>query len=375
MILPGFIKKELIQTLRDPHLAVMILLAPVLQILLFGFALTNDVVNIRLGASFAPGDVVAADIYNAALASKRFIHVDISGKTPEGAVHSGVVDAVIVAPQGGLTRWIGGRVTGGAGVGSAGAAEGTGGELQLLIDASNVVRAVAIDGFMQGIVQKTCFPGMTSPLKVVVRTLYNPTLETTTFTVPGVMAMILMVLVMILTCTSIAKEKESGTFETIISAPIKRRHIIIGKTLPFAIVGLFNTLVILAAGRFFFDLPFRGNAWMFALENLLFVICSVMVGILLSTFVKNQQQSMLCCFFVIFILMMLSGSFFPIENMPKWLQWIAYMNPMAHHTLLIRNILLKGGNLEYVVQHLLAIFGAGVVLAILAFRRFRITLN
>ncbi|MDR1597403.1 MAG: ABC transporter permease [Holosporales bacterium] len=359
MKLLGFIKKELIQTLRDPHLGVMILLAPVLQILLFGFALTNDVVNIRLGACFAPNDVVAADIYNAAVASKRFCRADITGYSPEGAVRAGVVDAVMVAPAKGLTR-------GGANKNA---------ELQLLIDASSVVRAVSIDGFMQAIVQKVCAPAESPPLAIVAKILYNPQLETSTFTVPGVMATILLMLVLILTCTSIAKEKESGTFETIISAPIKRQHIILGKTVPFALVGLFNSLLILIAGRIFFNLPFRGCWWIFATEGLLFVVCSVLLGILLSTFVKNQQQSMLCCFFVMFILMMLSGAFFALDNMPAWLRWVAYANPMSHHTLLVRNILLKGGGLDYVVPHLLCILGANIVLGIAAFRRFKITLN
>lgn len=359
MKLLGFIKKEVIQTLRDPHLAVMILLAPVLQILLFGYALTNDVVNIRLGAYFSPSDVVCADIYNAALASGRFAPVDTSDLMPEDVVQRGLADAVIVAPEAGLTR---------------GAGNSTG-KLQLLIDASNVIRAISINGFIQGITKKICEPMSAPPLTLVVRTLFNPTLETTTFTVPGVMAMILMILVMISTCTSIAKEKESGTFETIISAPIKRSHIILGKTVPFAIIGLLNTFVILIAGRIFFDLPFVGNVFMFTIENLAFVTCAVFCGILLSTFVKNQQQSMLCCFFVTFVLMMLSGSFFPIENMPTWLRALSRLNPMAHHTFLIRNMLLKGGNIEYVLEHMIEMLLAGAAIAVLAFRRFRITLN
>jgi ABC-type multidrug transport system permease subunit len=122
-------------------------------------------------------------------------------------------------------------------------------------------------------------------------------------------------------------------------------------------------------------MPFRGSAGIFIIENLMFVTCAVLFGILLSTFVKNQQQSMLCSFMVIFILIMLSGSFFPIDNMPKWLQLVAYLNPMAHHTFLIRNILLKGGELGYVMTHLLGILVASTVVGFVAFRRFKITLN
>lgn len=359
MILRGFIKKEIIQTLRDPRLGVMVLIMPVLQILIFGYALTNDVINIRLGGYFSPSDFIARDIYKSAIASQWFLPVDVSGLSPEQAILSGKVDAVVVAPEGGVTKTVG---------------RGEG-RLQLLINASNVLRARAIDGYIQSIALKTCAPNISSPVHIITRPLYNPALETTTFIVPGIMAMILTTLVMILTCTSIAKEKESGTFETIISAPIKRRSIILGKTIPFALVGLFNTFVVLLAGLFFFDLPFRGNFFMFLGENLLFVICAVMIGVLMSTFVKNQQQSMLCSFIVIFVLMMLSGSFFPIDNMPLWLRWIAYINPMAHHTFLLRNILLKGGDLVYVIQHCLAILASTAFIALCSFLRFRITLN
>ncbi|MDR0632534.1 MAG: ABC transporter permease [Holosporales bacterium] len=361
MILRGFIKKEIIQTLRDPRLGVMVLIMPVLQILLFGYALTNDVINIKLGGYFQPSDVVAQDIYKAAVASQWFLPIDVAGTPPEQAILSGKVDAVIIAPEGGVTKTVGRNE----------------GKMQLLVNATNVLRAVAIDGYIQNIAWKVCSAdgGRQSPVNVVMRSLYNPTLETSTFIVPGLMAMILTVLVMILTCTSIAKEKESGTFETIISAPIKRRSIILGKTIPFALVGLFNTFVVLIAGLCFFDLPFRGSFLIFLVENLFFVVCAVLLGILMSTFVKNQQQAMLCSFIVIFVLMMLSGSFFPIDNIPIWLRWFAYANPMAHHTLLIRNILLKGGDIAYVVQHCLAILAATSVIALCAFSRFRITLN
>jgi ABC-2 type transport system permease protein len=359
MILRGFIKKEITQTLRDPRLGLMVLIAPVFQILLFGFAITNDVININLGAYFQPNDVAVRDIYNAALASKRFHGVDISKTSPDKAIQCGIADAVIIAPKYGLTRGIG---------------RGDG-ELQLLINSTNVIRAVAIDGYMQSIIHKIYGPNIDPPFKIIMRTLYNPTLETTTFIVPGIMGMILMVLVMVLASTSIAKEKESGTFETIISAPIKRKYIILGKTIPFALVGLFNTFVILISGIFFFNLPFRGNFIVFLLENLFFVVCAVMFGILLSTFVKNQQQSMLCSFMVIFVLMMLSGSFFPIENMPLWLRVIAYCNPMAHHTFLVRNILLKGGDPMYLIQHIAAILVSTIAIALYAFKRFKITLS
>lgn len=360
MILRGFIRKEIIQALRDVRLRMMIVLMPVMQLLLFGYALTNEVRNVRLAVYAEPHDVLMQEIYDHAIASHWFIPVKKQQTDPYAAIQSGAADAVLIAPQKGLTQ-------------QAGRNEG---KVQLLINATNVLRARAVEMYLQQIVQQTCSKEpQRSPLQVSVRILYNSTMETSTFTVPGMMSVLLTVLVMLLTCTSIAKEKETGTFETILSAPIRRRDIILGKTIPFALVGIFNVLIILFAARVFFNLPFRGSFIAFGIASLFFVYAALMIGILLSTFVKNQQQAMLCCFIVLFVALMLSGSFFPIENMPFALRGLSYINPLAHYTFLVRNILLKGGDIMYLLSYCAAMFGVGSVIAFFAFKRFHITLN
>lgn len=363
MILRGFIKKEVIQALRDAHLRMTIVVMPVLQLLLFGYALTNDVKNIHLDVYAQPNDVIVQEIYDQAMASGWFVPVRVHDSDPYEAIRSGHADAALVAPEHGFSR--------GVGRGEA--------RIQLLINASNVLRAQAIDGFVQSIVHrvttaKNAAP-MQQPLEVSVRVLYNSTMDTTTFTVPGMLSVLLTTLIMLLTCTSIAKEKESGTFETILSAPIKRRHIILGKTIPFAVLGLLNVLIILAAARLFFNLPFRGSLAAFMFASLVFVYAGLMIGVLLSTFVKSQQQSMLCCFIFLFVTLMLSGSFFSIENMPTPLRAFSYINPLAHYTFLVRNILLKGGDLFYLLAYSSAMFVVGSAIAWVAFKRFHITLN
>lgn len=363
MILRGFIRKEIIQALRDARLRVTIIVMPVIQLLLFGYALNNDVKNIHIAMYAQPHDVVMQEIYDNTIASKWFVPVAVHDDDPYEAIRSGHADVVLVPPPGGFDR-------------SIGRGEG---KLQVLINATNVLRAQAIEGFVQSIIHTTVYANQESippsPLNVSVRVLYNSTMDTTTFTVPGMMAVLLTILVMMLTCTSIAKEKESGTFETILSAPIKRRHIILGKTIPFALLGLLNVFIILFAARMFFDLPFRGSLIAFSVASLFFVYAGLMCGIWLSTFVKNQQQSMLCCFIFLFVMLMLSGSFFPVENMPYILRACSYINPVAHYTFLIRNILLKGGDIFYLIGYCSAMFVVGSLIAAMAFKRFHITLN
>lgn len=372
MILRGFIKKEIIQALRDPHLAVMILLAPLFQLLLFGYALTNEVKNLRLAIYNPPSDVVAQEIYDHALATKWFIPAREQTKDPIEDIQMGRADAVIVAPDAGISTRM----------------QRPEGNLQLLVNASNVLRAQAMDVYMQRIVQTvtqttlkqdpttTALKGVpSSPLTVSVRMLYNPSMDSMTFTVPGLVAALLTTLVIVLTCTSIAKEKESGTFETILSAPIHRRQIILGKTIPFVLVGILNVVIVLVASCLFFHLPFRGSLIGFGIASLCFLYTAVMTGILMSTFVENQQQSMLCGFIVLFVAMLLSGAFFSIENMPAPLRMLSYVNPLAHYTFLVRNIMLKGGDGMYLLMYCSALLGVGSVIAFFSFKRFKITLG
>ncbi|GHS92175.1 transport permease protein [Alphaproteobacteria bacterium] len=361
MILKGFIRKEIIQTLRDPHLGMAVIIMPVLQLLLFGYALTNEVKNIRLDVYAEPRDVLVQNIYDHALASRWFAPVKKHKANPIDAIQSGEADAVLVAPPGGLTR-------------AAGRNEE---KIQLLVNASDVLRAQAADIYLKSIAQSLEPKGEKTPhapLSVSVRMLYNPSMTSSTFTLPGIMSMLLTFLVMVLTCTSIAKEKERGTFEMIISAPIRRTDIILGKTIPFALVGVWNVFIALMASRFFFSLPLRGSLVAFGFVSLCYVYTALMAGVLMSTFVKNQQQSMMCNFMILFIAMMLSGCFFSVDNMPLPLRLISYVNPLAHYTFLVRNILLKGGDFMYLIQYSSALLGVGIVLAFFAFRRFRISL-
>ena len=360
----GFIKKELIQTLRDPRMRVLLFVMPVIQLTLFGVALSNEVKNIRLAAVFDSKDTVLRDVYERSIAGKWFIPAKSKERDPFTMIEADDADAVLVPPPGGLTRSLG--------RGDA--------KLQLLVNAVNVVQAQSIEAYLQNIVQQTVKDdlGLTPPIlpiQVSTRVLFNPALETSIFLVPGVMCMIMIISTMVLANVAIVREKEMGTFEMLISAPVSRSEVIYGKTIPYVLLGMSNLPLILGVAIFAFHVPMRGSLLALLIAAFAVVCTAVALGTLISTYCKNQQQATLAGFLFIFPMIMFSGMMFPLENMPAALRWLAFFDPLAHYMGLLRNIMLKGGETDYVVAHIMYLAIIAVVSVVASFRRFHTTLQ
>jgi ABC-2 type transport system permease protein len=220
------------------------------------------------------------------------------------------------------------------------------------------------------------FPGRAANRVVFdVRVLYNPTMETAIFMIPGIMTLIMCLATIMLTSMSIAREQDLGTFESIISAPLSNIEIILGKTVPFLIIGLMDAAFIMTAGMLIFGMPVRGAFALLFLGTFIFVCATVSVGTLISTFAKNQQQAMMGTFLFVFPAMLMSGIFFPIENMPVALKWIAYIDPLKYFITLLRGIMLKGNVPELFWPNLAVLFVMTVIAVVVSARRFRQTLN
>lgn len=361
MVIWGFLKKELIQLLRDPVMVIAIMVMPVVQVVILSQAITNEPKNLRLAIDLEPTDYLLHRIYDRAIASGWFIEIPNSESSAIDVVQSGNADVALVAPKGGFTR-------------SMQRGEG---ELQVLIDATNVLRAQAIDGYIQAIAMNVLQEEVSLPkptINFAIRILFNPQLDTQLFLIPAIMAILVYMSILSLLAISLTKEKESGTIETLISAPINKYQIIIGKTIPYVIVGLVNMLIIQAVGIWMFDLPFRGSIIQYTLAFFAFVIPSTATGLLLSTFANTQQQAMLGMMIITFLSLMLSGSLFPIENMPEFLQWVANINPLTHYTYLVRNSVLKGDDWIYFLQHTGALVAIGTIIMLFGIKRFKTTL-
>lgn len=365
LTLIGFIRKELTQSFRDPNMKFILFFAPIIQMFLFGVAISNEVKNIRLAAYYDVHDTVMNNIYIHSLANKWFVPVDTKHEhDPFQLIQSAKADAVLVAPPGGFSRALG--------RGDA--------PIQLLIDSTNVIQAQAVENYLKTIINtvvnnelKIDPPKM--PVKFDVRILYNPQLETSIFMIPGVMCIIMVFSTLMLTMTAIVREKESGTFEMLISAPLTLSEIIFGKTIPYVIIGLINLPIILSVALFGFHVPMRGSFLALFIAAFAFICTCVAIGALMSTFCKNQQQAALAAFWILFPAIMFSGLLFPLENMPTLIQWLAYCDPLAHYLGLLRNILLKGGGLEYVVTHTGVLIVMALLCTYVSFHRFRTTLQ
>jgi len=360
----GFFRKEIIQTLRDPRMRALVFVAPILQLLLFGYAISMEVRNIKLAVSSQQADRLTREVAERAYCSHWFVPVKTQGQDPFVWVQSGQADAVLVMPAEGLEKALG---------------QGQG-KMQLLIDASNVVRAQAVERYMKMVlleVMQSKYPGMnlSTGFNFDVRMLYNPAMITSYFLVPGVMMMLLVLVTVLLTAMSLVREREAGTFETLISAPLKNWEILAGKTLPYMILGMIIVHLILLAAMLIFGVPFRGAYWKFLLAGFVFVCTTISIGTLISTIAKRQQQAMMATFLFLFPAILLSGMMFPVENMPKALIGVAYLNPLKYMLTLLRNILLKGGDNWVFWTNLGALVLIGVVAVGVSFNRFRQTLN
>ncbi|HOX22478.1 MAG TPA: ABC transporter permease [Elusimicrobiales bacterium] len=310
----AFIRKELTQTLRDMKMRALLFGAPIIQMTIFGLALSTEIKNIKLAVFSQPKDAMFERVTDGFYTSGWFTRVGYKlGEDPFELIASGRADAVLIAPTEGLAH----------------SAERGGGKMQLLVDASNATKARAVEAYAKNIIAAAAVREYgargEAVLKFDVRVLYNPAMESSMFLVPGVMGMLVCLITIILTAMSLTREREMGTFETIVSAPLSNTEVLLGKTVPYIILGLADTALVVLAGYLIFGVPVRGPLWQLALAALAFVVNTVSIGTFISTVSKNQQQAMLGGFMFLFPAILISGVMYPVENMPGAVIAAAYL--------------------------------------------------
>ena len=359
----AFIKKELVQTLRDKKMRALVFVVPVIQMTIFGLALSTEIRNIRLASFLPPGDHAARRLSEKFIASGWFKPVSFApGRGPVRTYRLRPGGRRHDHAAGGLER-----------------AEGTGAAAYSCWWTPPTPQARAVENYAKTITaaaycQKRA-GAAAPPLKISVRVLYNPAMESAMFLVPGVMSMIVCLITIVLTAMSLTREREMGTFETIVSAPLDDSEILFGKTIPYIILGLIETAIVITAGFLLFGVPVRGPLWQLALSSLIFIITTVSVGTLISTISRSQQQAMLGGFLFLFPSILLSGIMFPVENMPGVFIAAAYLDPLMYFVRLLRNIMLKGGDAAVFWQNTGVLALMACAAAGLAFKRFRQTLD
>src|ERR1035437_3968767 len=371
----ALIRKEFRQILRDPRLAMSLILPPTLQLLLFGFALNATVSNLRLGVVDDSRTSESRDLAAIMTESKSFrsagTYLDVkemSRKIANGNLDAGLVIQYDYARD--LRR-------------------GRPATVQVLLNAMNSNTATIGEGYAEGVIASynqtlasegihVRFHQIASPDVSRLGTvllhpayLYNPGLEPTWFIVTGILGVLLILNGSLISAAAIVKEREAGTLEQLLMSPASTTQIIVAKLFPlFVLLCMMGTMAV-GIMRVVFGIPFRGNVFLVIAAAALCLFCGISIGTFIATFTRSARQAQLTLFFVNPPLTSLSGAFTPVEAMPKWLQPVAQFNPIQHFGQISRGTMLKGSGMETLWPNFLALLAFTVVLVSLSIWRFR----
>ncbi len=373
------IRKEFIQTLRDPKMRATMFLPPIVQLIMFGYAVNLDVEHTPIAWIDQDRTPEARELESSFRASRYFeiaARPESESET-QALLDRGKVTAVIsILP--GFARDI---------------QRGNQARIQILVDGTNSNTASLVSNYAGSIIaeyaarslsdqqkQKVLARGAQSApptnipsLSADSRVWFNPDLKSRHYYVPGVIVNILMLVTMTLTALAIVREREIGTMEQLMVTPVRPIEIMLGKTIPFALVGLLDLVLVVVVARLLFQTPFRGSGLLLLFCGLLYLMTTLGAGLFISTVSRTQQQAILATFIFAMPAFMLSGFNFPIRNMPQFIQWMTYLNPVRYFMDVVRGIFLKGAGLDVLWPQVLALGIYGV--AILTFSALRFHKN
>ena len=363
----SLIRKEFLHIRRDPRTLLVMLVMPIIQLMLLGYAATTDVEHLRTAVLDSDKSVASRELVDAYRASNYFdiaFYVE-SEQQLEYLVDSGQVRAGLLIPAG-----YGQAVSNGEQV-----------QVAFVIDGSDPSVANTVFAASQSVGQAQSVRIMERTMgidfddlpgvQVRPRVWYNPEMKSANFMIPGIMGMILYFLTALFTSMSIVREREQGTIEQLIVTPIKPLELIVGKVVPYVFIAFFDVLEILAIGVFWFGVPIKGSLGLLLGLSALFLLTSLGIGIFISSVSNTQQEAMLLTWLTMLPSIFLAGFFFPIEAMPGWLQVITYVVPLRYMLVIIRGIILKGVGLQILRQEVMALTIFGVAIMLLAATRFR----
>lgn len=369
-LLIQFIKKELIQFRRDPKMFAVVLVLPVLQLILLGYAANFDLNTVHTAVLDRDRTESSRDFIQL-FEKSGYFNVDYNVSSYEeltDLLDKGKVLTAIVIPTE-YEKKINSNQTA---------------SVQLIFDGSDGNKAAIAAGYSAGIVsgyaqnllleraertgRKTTIIGTINP---EVRIWYNPNLTTRNYMLPGIVGLIILIVTTSLTSLAIVKEREVGTLEQLIVTPVKPYQMILGKFIPFIIIGFVSCTIVLTVMRFWFGIEVKGSIAFLFLCTFVYMLSTLGLGLFVSTISKTQQQAMMTSSFgVLLPMLFFSGFIFPIENMPKIVQYITYAIPLKYYITMIRGIVLKGNGIADLWQDLLILFGIGVLILGLSSLRF-----
>ncbi len=366
----SIIRKEFIQIRRDRRMVAIVLVSPILQLLLLGYAANLDVRHLPLAVCDLDRTPESRALIESFINSDYF---DPGGRVADirnigRLVDEGAAALGLVVPEGFGNDIKAGRPT----------------EVQVIVDGTEslsatigVNAAAAVSARYSALITtgRRAGPGPAGFRPAVIdpdiRIWYNPSLKSRNFFVPGVLALVLMIMTMLLTSMTLVKEKEMGTMEQLIVTPIRPFQLLAGKLVPSIVIGLVDSAMVTAAARLLLGVPLRGNLFILLVMILAFILTTLGLGLFISTISHNQQQAMLSAVFVILPMMLLGGFVFPIENMPRLFQGLTYAIPIRYFFTIVRGIFLKGAGWPELWDEGAALLIIGMTLFGLSLLRFR----
>ncbi|AZI32593.1 ABC transporter permease [Kaistella carnis] len=360
-----FVKKEFWHVLRDKRTLLVLFGMPVVQVLLFGFALSTEVKNTKIGVLDQDKSQNSIELISKIKANQYF-DVDKNLRSieeAENAFKGGKIKMILVIPAQFAQDINSGKKA----------------QLQLITDGTDINMANQIYNFMSNIImdfygQETLQPK--SGVQPEIRMLYNPQLKGAPNFVPGVMALILLIICVLMTAIAIVREKEMGTMEVLLVSPMKPYIIILAKAIPYFILSMIILVSILILSVTVLDLPIKGSLLLLFGISIIFIITNLLLGIVISIVTDSQQTAMLIALVGTMLpTIMLSGFMFPVENMSLPLQMIGNVIPAKWYYEIVKNIMIKGTGLEVIWKHVLVLIGMMMVLFVIAVKKFKIRLE
>ena len=365
------VKKEFLQLRRDRITFAMIVMIPIIQLGLFGFAINSDPKHLTTALLVNNHSEFTRTVVQGMKASEYF---DVIGEVPnEQAAHAalarGDVQFVLNIPTDFSRRLLRGERPAMLLEADATDPSTTGNAVAAAIQLPQSVAQKDLNGAL------AMFAGGAGPFDMQVHQLYNPEGITQYNIIPGLMGVILSLTLVMMTGLAITRERERGTMETLLATPVRPFEVMSGKMVPYILIGLIQATIILLAARFVFHVPFEGSIVAIYLSALLFIAAQLQVGITLSSFAQNQLQAMQLTFFYFLPNILLSGFMFPFQGMPRWARYIGEVLPLTHFNRLIRGILLKGNGWDNLWPNIWPLIIFTFIVMALALRFYRKTLD
>jgi ABC-2 type transport system permease protein len=366
------LRKEFRSVFRDPRMRLVIFGVPVIQTLIFGYAVTMDVRHVRLvvldrDQTPASRELVArftgSDYFDAVLATDN--------ETAARAKIDAADAAAILQINAGFEQTLRASQTTPVQLIVDGSDSNT---ARLVLNYSSVIAAAYNNDVVVAATERLTGHKLTvGAVDLRTRAWFNENLESRNYFVPGVMAVLVMLISLMLTGMAIVREKEVGTIEQIMVTPIRPLEFILGKFAPFIVIGFVDVALVTLVGVYWFEIPIRGSFALLLLGTACFLLSTLGIGLFISTVSSTQQQAMMTTFFFFFPAMLLSGFIYPIANMPTVVQWFTLFNPLRHFLIIIRGVFLKGVGFEVLWVQLGALLAIGLVVMAFAVARFKKT--